>query len=220
MNRLAWLPLTVTMLVSACSSPAPPLPAPTPSDNATVFVIERGWHTDIALPVEEISGKLATLEQNYPGVRFLTFGFGERQFLLSRRVTFGGMLSALLPSHSALLMTALSAPPEAAFGQQNVVVLQLTREGFRRIETRIWDEIEKPAGGGPPVPLADGPYAGSVFYAALGTYDAFDTCNTWTASVLRTGGLPMPVAGTLFSGQVMGAARSLSARQASSGLHR
>jgi uncharacterized protein (TIGR02117 family) len=220
MNCSALLLLAVAMVVSACSSPVPPLPAPTPSDNVAVYVIERGWHTDVALPVEAITGNLATLEQNYQGVRFLTFGFGERQFLVSRRVTVGGMLSALLPSHSALLMTALSAPPDVAFGQQNVVVLHVTREGFRRIETRIWDEIEKPAAGGPPVPLADGPYAGSVFYAAVGTYDAFDTCNTWTASVLRSGGLPMPTMGTLFSGQVISAARSLNVRQGSLGLHR
>ncbi|HEY8288264.1 MAG TPA: DUF2459 domain-containing protein [Acetobacteraceae bacterium] len=214
MTLAAWALLTATLLVSACSAANPPIAEPSPSDNAIVFVIERGWHTDIGFPVEEIAGPLATLERRFPGVRFLTFGFGERQFLLSKRTTFGGMLSALLPSSSALLMTALSAPPDAAFGQKNVVVLHVSREGLERIETRVWDELEK-SPAGEPVLLTDGPYEGSVFYAARSTYDAFDTCNTWTATLLRAGGLPMPTAGMLFSGQVMGAARSLSARQAS-----
>ncbi len=51
--------------------------------------------------------------------------------------------------------------------------------------------------------LADGPYAGSVFYAANETYDAFYTCNTWTALVLRQGGLPVDPRGVVFAEQVM-----------------
>jgi hypothetical protein len=54
--------------------------------------------------------------------------------------------------------------------------------------------------------LAEGPYPGSVFYAARDTYDGFYTCNTWTATVLRDGGLAMPI-NVLFAGQVMGPAR-------------
>ena len=52
------------------------------------------------------------------------------------------------------------------------------------------DELEKTADGSA-VRLADGPYVGSVFYASTETYDAFHTCNTWTALVLRDGGLPV-----------------------------
>jgi hypothetical protein len=187
---------------------------PAPADDAIVFVIERGWHSDIGLPVEEIAGPLTGLERKFPGVRFLTFGFGERQFLLTRRATLFGMLSALLPSRSALLVTALGATPEAAFGAQHLVVLHVSHEGLARVEAAVWQQLEK-SPAGEPVMLADGPYAGSVFYAAAGTYDAFDTCNTWTAEMMRTGGLPVPTAGVLFVGQVMGSARWISARQAS-----
>ena len=81
-----------------------------------VYVIRREWHTDIGLPVEEIAGPLAILEKPFPGVRFLTFGFGERQFLVNHEKSFVAMLGALLPSQSALLMTALAATPEQAFG--------------------------------------------------------------------------------------------------------
>jgi len=208
----AWL--ASALLLCACTAPAPPVALLEPPGDAIVYVIERGWHSDIGLPAEEITGPLTTLERRFPGVRFLTFGFGERQFLLARQVTLGGMLSALLPSQSALLVTALSATPEAAFGAEHVVTLHVSRDGLARIEAAIWLELEKPPDGEPPV-LADGPYPGSVFYAARGTYDAFDTCNTWTADMLHAGGLPVPTAGVLFVGQVMGMARSIAARQAS-----
>jgi hypothetical protein len=194
-------------LLTACAAPPPPRPPP----DAFVYVIERGWHTDIGLPVEEVAGKLTKLESAFPGVQVLTFGFGERQFLLNRRTGIGPMLNALLPSHSALLTTALRTTPQDAFGAPNVVALPVTRAGLDRIEATIWQELElSPAGE--PMLLADGPYPGSVFYAARDTYDGLFTCNTWTADTLTAGGLPMRAAGVLFSGQVMGMARWIAAR--------
>jgi hypothetical protein len=177
-------------------------------------VVQRGWHTEIGLAVEDIDGPLATVERAFPGVRFLTFGFGERQFLVNRRRTFGAMLIALLPSRSALLVTALRATPEVAFGPQNVVALHVSRAGLVRIESALWREFET-SGAGEPVLLADGPYPGSVFYAGRDTYDLFFTCNTWTAETLRAGGLAVPATGVVFSDQVMGMARWVGARHAS-----
>jgi hypothetical protein len=198
MVRLVCLFLTV--LVAACSAPVTPT-----ADDAIVYVIRREWHTDIGLPVGEIVGPLATLEKPFPGVRFLTFGFGERQFLVNHEKGFGAMLGALLPSQSALLLTALSATPAQAFGQRSVVVLPVSRTGLDGIEAAIWHEFEVSAAG-EPLLLAEGSYPGSVYYAARDTYYGLYTCNTWTAETLRAGGLPMPATGVLFAGQVMGAA--------------
>lgn len=208
-RRLAALCLV--LLAAACSTPVPV----EPPGAAVVYVVDRGWHTDIALPVEAIAGPLASLEAAFPGVRFLTFGFGERQFLVNHEKNLGSMLNALLPSRSALLMTALQAPPQAAFGASNVVTLRVSQAGLDRIEASIWREFERSVDGRP-VLLANGPYPGSVFYAAADTYDGFNTCNTWTADTLRTGGLPMPAGGVLFAGQVMGPARWIEAHQAAS----
>jgi uncharacterized protein (TIGR02117 family) len=206
--------LIAALLLSACSPGNQPATVAAQPDEAVLYVIERGWHTDIGLPVEEISGPLTALERPFPGVRFLTFGFGERQFLVTRQVSVGAMLAALLPSSSALLMTALGTTPEVAFGPEHVVVLRVSRAGMARIEASIWRELER-SDAGEPVRLADGPYPGSVFYAARDTYDGFYTCNTWTASMMRSAGLPMATTGILFAGQVMGTARWIGARQGS-----
>jgi uncharacterized protein (TIGR02117 family) len=185
-----------------------------PPGPAIVYVIDRGWHTDVGLPVNEMHGPLAWLDSGETGARFFTFGFGERQFLMSRQADLGEMLSALLPSESALLVTGLVATPQVAFGTEHVVVLHVSAEGAARIEAAIWHELETPAANTARL-LANGPYGGSAFYAARGTYDAFNTCNTWTAAILHAGGLPVSTAGVLFSGQVMSMARAIAARQAS-----
>lgn len=208
-RRLGYVPFVVALLAAACSAPQP---IAQPAE-AIVYVIGRDWHTDIGLPVNEIAGPLSMLEKDFPGVRFLTFGFGERQFLMNRETNVGAMLNALLPSKSAMLMTALGATPQAAFGRDNVVVLHVSRTTLERVEARIWQELELSSAGQPLV-LGDGPYPGSVFYAARSTYSALYTCNTWSADIMRSAGLPMPAFGVLFAGQVMGMARWMGARHA------
>jgi uncharacterized protein (TIGR02117 family) len=178
-----------------------PTAGPVPRGEATVYVVGRGWHTDIGLPVDEVSGPLASLESDFPGVRFMVFGFGEREYYMRRDEGSGAMLAALLPSKSAILMTALNAPPTEAFADHEVVVLHLPPNDVARIVARLWDGLEKHADGSA-VRLANGPYIGSMFYASNETYDGFHTCNTWTALVLRDGGLPMNTH-VLFAGQVM-----------------
>ena len=156
-----WLMVCV---LAGCTAPplAPALPAPT--GNAIIYVVGRDWHTDIGLPVDEIAtSPLATLEQDFPGVRVLVFGFGERNYLMARDVGSGDMLSALFPSKSAILMTALRAPPQEAFGAQQVVTLHVTQQSVDRIAARIWQTLEKQQDGSVQS-LADGPYPGSVFY--------------------------------------------------------
>ncbi|HEY0184337.1 MAG TPA: DUF2459 domain-containing protein [Rhodopila sp.] len=199
-------------LLTACAAPPPAAEDP---DDPVIYVVQRGWHTDIGLSAEAISGPLATLKAAFPGVGAFTFGFGERQFLVTRKPSIWTMLNALLPSRSALLVTALRATPQDAFGDGDVVELHVSRAGLQRIEATLWDEFETSADGAP-LRLADGPYPGSVFYAARQTYDLLFTCNSWTAETLRAGGLAMPAtgAGVVLSDQVMGMARWIGARHA------
>jgi len=211
--RLAFL--ACLLQLAACAMPArPSAPRSAAPPTATLYVIDRGWHTDIGLPADQISGVLVALEKRFPGVRYLTFGFGEREFVTSREVTLGETLRALLPSRSAVLVTALRASPAAAMGPGNVVTLRITADGLARLEYGLWHGIERtPADQ--LVSLGPGPYAGSEFYAGLGTYDAFDTCNGWTATMLATAGLPVSASGIMFSHQVMAQARTVARQQSS-----
>ena len=62
-----------------------PTDAPVPNGEATIYVVGRGWHTDIGLSVDEVTGPLASLERDFPGIRFMVFGFGERAVLHGAR---------------------------------------------------------------------------------------------------------------------------------------
>jgi hypothetical protein len=137
-------------------------------------------------------------------------GFGDKTFVMTRRRWIGDWLLALLPGKGAILVTGLRTTPAKALGPENVVALSLNERQFEGVEdfvNRSFAVVQ-----GRPVWIGDGPYAGSLFYAASRTYDLLDTCNTWTAAALRSGGLDEPVAFTLFSGQTMRGARRLAER--------
>ena len=200
--------LLLLALLNGCASISPS--APVPNGEARIYVVGRGWHTDIGLPVDEVSGPLASLENGFPGVRYMVFGFGEREYYMARKTGSAEMLAAMFPSKSAVLLTALNAAPDIAFADQRVVLLRLPQAGVDEIAAGIWQSLEKHVGGA--ILLADGPYVGSVFYASDKTYDLFYTCNTWTAHLLHDAGFPIDVH-VVLADQVMEQVSQIAERQ-------
>jgi uncharacterized protein (TIGR02117 family) len=204
----AFLP-ALAFALAGCAGAPPALP-PGPAVEQ-LAVARRSWHTDLCMAAPVAPDRLAALAADFPGARYLCFGFGDRQYLLSGQHGPLTMLGALLPSEAALLMTALGADPAAAFGAGNVVRLGLTAAGEVRLRAFLLQSLQTDTAG-QPMRLGDGPYPGSVYYAASSPYDALATCNTWTADALRAAGLP--VGGmVIFAGQVMSRARRIAAAQ-------
>jgi uncharacterized protein (TIGR02117 family) len=198
----------IALLLIGCST-VPQHPAtPVPEGVDRIYVIDRGWHTEIGLPVAELHGKLARIAADFPGATSLTVGFGDRLYLLNRDTDFFDMLRALLPGRAALLVTGLRVSPEAAFGADNVVTLAIGKPQLDALERYLASYFATDRAG-QPLRLADGPYPGSLFFASDATYDALHTCNTWTAESLRAGGYPVSTTLVIFAPQVMAAARDL-----------
>ena len=220
---MARLGIGLLLLLAACATrPEYPLEAEG-APVVEVHVIARGWHTDIGLPAGmPLQPQLAALAQDFPGVREMVFGFGDRSYLLERTPSPVNMLRALLPGPGAILLTALVAAPDVAFGAANVVPLRLSQAGFDRLQRFIaaslqTANLQSPFRGSsspvptgttaPVVPLAEGPYPGSRFYPSNIVYAGTYTCNTWTAEALAAAGLPVGVSGVVFAHQVMHRAR-------------
>lgn len=176
----------------------------------TIYVIGRGWHTDIGVAAARVPGELESLRQLFPGTTTCTFGFGARAWLLDTRKGLDDVVQALLPAPGAILVTALRTSPTEAFGADHVVTLAVTEAGFDRLLRFLAASFQLDRNGAPRL-LTSGPYMGSAFYAASPTYDAVHTCNTWTAEALHTAGVPVSTAGVLFASQVMAQARAAAA---------
>ncbi|MFC4704789.1 MULTISPECIES: DUF2459 domain-containing protein [Paraburkholderia] len=178
---------------------------------STVVVARRGWHTDVCVRSEDAGQLASSLATEFNGARYLCFGFGERQYVVMRTQNPLTALRALFPSRAAVLMTVLRDAPAEAFGVSNVAALEVTRAGLSGLEAFLQRSIQNDASGGP-MRLGEGPYPGSEFFAATGTYDAFYTCNSWTADALRSAGLPVDGA-VLLAGDLMHRVRRLADHQ-------
>jgi uncharacterized protein (TIGR02117 family) len=170
-----------------------------------VYVVGRGYHTDIGLNTGDLSGLLADVARAFPGAQSVLIGFGDRTFVTTRDKWLGTWLLSLFPGRGAMLVTGLRVAPDAAFGRDHAVALHVSGAQFAAIEAFIAASF-----AGPDF-IAKGPYEGSRFYAAARTYDLLDTCNTWTMAALRSGGLPAHPSFTLFASQAMGQAHRLEA---------
>lgn len=202
--RRRLLAASIALLLAGCA--AAPRPANSGPKSETIAVIGRGWHTELGLSVASLSPTLALLAAEFPGAKTLTFGFGDRAFVLARHRGIGDALGALLPNPGLILLTVLATSPEAAFGKDRVIRLQISRAAFAAIATFIWKSFAT-NGERLPEPYGHGPYPGSFYYAARVPYDAFYTCNTWVAAALRGGGVPVQATGVLFASQIMREAR-------------
>ena len=205
MQSIAWLCGFALLLCGCAASPPVAPPRPVVTD---IAVVERGWHTEVCVRAEDADTWIIALASGFDGARFLCFGFGERQYLVRGDHGVLSMLSAMLPSQAAVLMTALRDTPAAAFDPGNVVLIGITRSGLSglRLFLRRTTQVE---GASRPLRLGEAD-PGSVFFAATGIYDGLYTCNTWTADALRSAGLPVSNA-VLFAGGVMRQARRLAA---------
>ncbi len=201
------------LVLASCAAPLPPAP---PAEltagpkTETIYLVERGWHTDIGLQAAQAGDTLEEPRTTFPGVDTLVIGFGQRAYLLRREHNLADMLAALAPGPGALLVTALRDTPQAAFPADDVVVLHVSARGLARLTDFITASFERSPDGALHA-IAEGPYPGSLFYASTRTYSGAYTCNTWTAEALQTAGLPVRVAGVVFADAVADQARRIAA---------
>ena len=175
----------------------------------TLYVVRRGWHTDVGFAVGDLGVSLSRVSAEFPGIRYLFFSFGDRRYLMAREQHIPLMVAALWPGRGLILATALRASPDAAFGDGHVVRLEVTGEQARAAQEFIAKSIL------PDAPLP-GPYDGSLYLATAIRYSALHTCNTWSAQALHAAEPSIHTGGVLFAGQVWRAARRTSASNAAS----
>ena len=178
-----------------------------------VYVLRRGRHTDLILPVAQLRNPLRKLAVEFPDVRYLTFGFGDRQYVLATHKNLAHALLAPFPGAGLLLITALENPPLDVYGSDHLVALPVTQQQIDAISRFVWDSLQQNEQGEVP-PYLPGIYPGNIYYPSTHTYYGLYTCNTWTADALKSGGLPVSTFGVLLAGQVWDQVRAIAANQA------
>jgi uncharacterized protein (TIGR02117 family) len=199
----AGLCLFLVACASAIPPPSPPQPTyPTALNAEPIWVFKAGWHTGLILDHRALQGKLAILRAMFPNAEYLIFGWGNRAFYMAPDPASGTALAALFPSKSTILVQPCEASLPACLPKPfRLDELTVPATGMVRIDAYIASSFETDEAG-EPLLLGPGPGMDGAFFASGRTYDAFDTCNTWTAQALHQGGLRISSRGVIFASQM------------------
>jgi hypothetical protein len=168
-------------------------------------VARRSWHIDIGFAAAELQPPLNAVAAKFPGARFVFFGFGDQHYLEAKHPTPWVSLRALWPGAAVILVTAVAAAPDAAFGSGQAIALPVTRAQALAAQAFVVKSLASAA----VEPFAPGPDDGSLLLKAAPKYSAAHTCNTWAAEGLKAADLPIRSGGVVFAGQLWSQVRRL-----------
>jgi len=163
----------------------------------TVFVRTNGVHTWILVPkvTDEMDWRPLVPAEHLKDRRwgagnYVALGYGNRTFYLETP-TWGDltMRNAFLAAFGrgrSLIHADHDHDPRVTDYQRRIV---LSREEYRRLVEFARGSFQFDARGRT-MPLIGRGYGGSdMFYEAVGPYNAFYTCNSWTGAALRHAGV-------------------------------
>ncbi|MGR9100055.1 MAG: DUF2459 domain-containing protein [Gammaproteobacteria bacterium] len=203
MLRLIFLLVIISQFVG-CSEAVNGLYPPQIGDEiAKLFVVDHGWHTGIILERDNLNDDFLKMFDGFPGAQFLEFGWGDRQFYQAEKIdSFMAIRAAMMPTEPVIHVAEIPTHPHLYYVNSELIELEITRQGYQKLiasigESFILDNLSRP------IKVGLGSKDRGFFYRANGVYHAFNTCNNWTAKMIRSSGFPITVEYGVTSGNVM-----------------
>ena len=173
------------------------------SPELVAWVVDHGWHTEIAIPAVQATGPLAVFRTMFPDAQTLSFGFGKRDFMTRAEVGSADFLAGLVPG-AGTVRVSVQADPAQVRATPTVQVALSTAE-WAALSAFLWASVAQPGGL---VPVVPEPGVVGQFLASVAGYSLAYTCNTWTVDALRRAGFEVG-GSVMFSGGAMREAASV-----------
>ncbi len=168
---------------------------PAPGEGVTVYLLTNGVHTDLVLPVRNSQMdwtrliSYADTPANDTTREFVGFGWGDKGFYLDTptwsELKLSTGLKAMFWLSTTAMHTTFHHQPEVG---EDCVRLNLTQAEYDRLVSFIQERFQLDAQGRPQHIAGHSYGQYDAFYEADGTYNLFDTCNTWTNEGLKVAG--------------------------------
>lgn len=161
----------------------------------TVYFVNHGYHTGIAVPTVS---PMYDWRRDFPsatGSTLMEFGWGDKDFYMSRGFPIGVGLKALfMPNNPAVMhVVALSDRYSSILSNAEVTPVSICPEQYTAMVQYIRTSFQRDSLGHTKY-LSEGFFGTpSGFYDATGAYYCFNNCNTWVGGSLRAAGLRTPL---------------------------
>ena len=192
--------------------PGDPALFPPPPDEAgvTVYLLDNGFHTDLAVPraaLVEGGGALAEATAGLALGDWVLVGWGDATFYVDQSPIQGRLLDGarafFKPGNASVVMLDPQASdPTRRFRPENRQALRLSAAGMAALRTRVQASLAIDAAGRP-ITAAARPGDDARFFASRETFWVGHLCNHWTAQLLSAAGLPIRPFRAVTSGEVM-----------------
>ena len=194
----------LALLGTGCLGPKKNLfPPAAGAPRKTIHVVSHGWHTGIIVLRADIPTNVWPAQRDFAEFASLEVGWGNDGFYRADKITTAIAVKALCwPTPSVLHVVGFNGPPEREFPESKVIRVELSADGFTRL-CAFMDRAYAHTVSGSAIPLGPGLYGDSEFYRANGRYYLPKTCNSWTASALRSAGCPITPLWSVTAGSVM-----------------
>lgn len=209
MRRLGWIVAFVVVALLALTLATArrgdrTLYPPRPGDAQAVWLIDNGFHTDLAIPRAAIvahGGPLAEAAEATSADPWIMIGWGDAKFYISTvpvRDRLGDVVRAALGGRPTTVhLEGVPQRPDLAF-RGNVGRILLSSAGLAAMLARV-DRSFALKGRAPVRLPARGP--NEAFFASVESFDLSHMCNHWTAGLLAAAGIPTtPVLDTVPAG--------------------
>ena len=215
--RLALLLLVVTW--GGCAGPAvsigpPPRDAAVTGPLTDLWVIRHRWHTAVALRLTDVERRTWPESNDLGPGAYIEAGWGDRDFYSKRTPSLWDAVDPVVrATPAALHIGVFDVAPHELFAAEDVVRLSVPVAGVQHLARFVHAHYVHDEAG-MSVRIGAGYYPRSAFYLARGRYHALTfNSNHWTASALRTAGVPTEPSSATTAAAVMRQAADIAAAQ-------
>lgn len=213
--------LVLAGLASWTRAPDPALAPQGATDAVDVWILDNGFHTDLALPrtrLEAGEDPMARAVRALPPGEWILVGWGDARFYvetapISERLPDGARAFFRPGNASVVMLDPSGADPETGYAPGVAHRVRLSQAGLRALERRLETSLRVRDGDlvrGPRSQVGDG-----RFFESVETFWIGHLCNHWTGELLHAGGLPLrPVRSIVSSEIVRMAERSRATQEA------
>jgi uncharacterized protein (TIGR02117 family) len=187
--------LLIVLTLATARQGDPKLYPPKPGDAQIIWLIDNGFHTDLALPRAAViahGGPLAAAAARTGAAPWIMVGWGDAKFYEDASPWQGRLAdagrAALGGRATTVHLEGVPQRPDLAWAQ-GVHRIVVSSAGLAALTARI-DRSFALGKSGAPIALDAPRQPGEAFFASGEGFSGVRDCNEWTADVLSAAGLP------------------------------
>ncbi|MFW5759851.1 MAG: DUF2459 domain-containing protein [Cyclobacteriaceae bacterium] len=163
------------------------LPVKAYSQQNSIYVTSISWHTAIIVPGKCIADSLWPENHDYSNFRYLEIGWGDRDFYQTPGFNLWYAAKAFLWASSSAIHIFPVNEFDGSYAVNELVELKISDQQMKKLCQFLLDnfDIDKQ---GKFVPLQDGIYYNSQFFAGSYAYHFPFNSNVWIAKALKAAG--------------------------------